>query len=188
MASATTTRAHKINRDLRASHARVTIDTQWLARPKSIMGRRRSSSSSSSCSSSPTKKSVHFSELSVCCVFEPSSAAQWYSDEDQQRFKRERVWDVAFLRDLHESQSANPASASICPVGVEQFLSQKGTLKAYSERKAVIRSVLIEQNRQKSLEFQDPDGIADLSVRLSTEAYERAQDRGKFQEIMTKSG
>lgn len=149
--------------------------------------------------------SVKFSNLSEVCVFEQVTPAEvWYTGEDHQRFKRERISDVVSFREQsrrngnnHKKSSSssssgggsaprpsNPASAgSCCPVGIEQLLSTKGLLEAHSNRKIVIQSVLSEQHRQRSFGFQDPNQIAILSVQLSAEAFEGAQKRGKFQEM-----
>lgn len=142
-------------------------------------------------------KSVQFSNLSEVCVFEPSPTKRWYTGEDHKRMKRERVNDVVAFRDQARRKdqgppSSGPASSapssptsagSSCPVGLEQLLSTKAMFEAHSNRKIVIKSVLLEQNRQRSFGFQDPDQIAFISVQLTTQAFEGAQKRGKFQEM-----
>lgn len=149
---------------------------------------------------------VEFSHTSEVCVFERSPSHHWYTGEDHKRMKRDRVIDVVAFRDqarrnsqgpsmptsssssggrsASSSAPSSPASAgSSCPVGLEQLLSSKAMLEAHSNRKIVIKSVLFEQNRQRTFGFQDPDQIAFISVKLTTQAFEGAQKRGKFQEM-----
>jgi len=129
------------------------------------------------------KKSVQFSELSEVCVFDQLLPSEkWYTGEDHQRFKRQRVEDVVFIRNRGQ-QVADPTSLECCPVGLEQFLSNRGLIEASSNRRIVIQSVLIEQNRQRTFGFRDPDQIATVSVMLSADSFEGAQKRGKFQEM-----
>lgn len=165
---------YNLKRESKTPHRRATVDAPCLTRPKPRVERRRSL---------PLKKSVQFSGMSEVCVFEPCPSKEWYTGEDHERFKRERISDVVSFRERSRRQSANPASGSCCPVGLEQLLSTKGMLEAHSNRKIVIKSVLIEQNRQRTFGFRDPHQIAILSVRLSTEAFKGAQKRGKFQEM-----
>mmetsp|Transcript_26857 Transcript_26857/g.45780 ORF Transcript_26857/g.45780 Transcript_26857/m.45780 type:complete len:190 (-) Transcript_26857:176-745(-) len=173
----------KPKRESKKVHRRATIDTPYHSRPKQVIQRRPSL---------PLKKSVQFSMRSEVCVFESSPTKKWYTTQDHARFKRERISDVVSFRERSRSreqgadrQSANPATGagSCCPVGLEQLLSTRGMLQAHSNRKVVIQSVLIEQSRQRSYGIRDPDQIALLSVKLSEEAFEGAQKRGKFQEM-----
>lgn len=162
---------------------RVTVDTPCLSRPKPMARRveRRPSL--------PIKKSVSFSHMSEVCVFEPSPASEeWYTGRDHERFKRERLSDVVSFRERSRRQRQGGSSApsspgSCCPVGLEQLLSQRAMLEAHSGRKIVIRSVLVEQSRQRTCGVRDPDQIAFLSIRLSSYALEGALKRGKFQEM-----
>mmetsp|Transcript_2257 Transcript_2257/g.4936 ORF Transcript_2257/g.4936 Transcript_2257/m.4936 type:complete len:164 (+) Transcript_2257:829-1320(+) len=149
-------------------------------------------------------KSVQFSAFSEVRVFEnPRVVTKWYTGQDHQRFKRERISDVVSFRqrssrsrggrqdngnansnnNCGQQQATPPSSGSCCPVGLEQLLSTKGMLEAHSSRKLVIQSVLIEQNRQRTFGYRDPDSIAFLSLKLSANAFEGAQKRGKFQEM-----
>lgn len=77
----------------------------------------------------------------------------------------------------------DPSTGAGCPVGLEQLLSSRAMAEAHSNRKIAIRSILLEQNRQRAYGFRDPDQIAFLSIRLTATAHEGAQKRGKFQEI-----
>mmetsp|Transcript_22016 Transcript_22016/g.53281 ORF Transcript_22016/g.53281 Transcript_22016/m.53281 type:complete len:212 (+) Transcript_22016:50-685(+) len=158
------------------------------------------------------KKSVQFSELSQLCLIDrrqlQGTARRWYTGEDHQRFKRERMSDAVSFRleqlrqretpkDQSSQTTTQPPSSlrddspvaseagSRCPVGMEQLLSNKSMIAAHSNRKNVVRSILVEQHRQKSFGFRDPDSIAVLSVRLSADALERAVKRGMFQEMAT---
>lgn len=156
---------------------RATFDSSSLAaRPIQFMERRPSL---------PLKKSVQFSELSELCVFElPSAdALKWYSGQDHQQFKRERRSDVASVRERSRRNTLDGSSADFCFVGIEQLLSPRSMARAYSVRKEVIRSVLVEQDRQRTSGYRDPDLIASLSIRLSADAFEGARKRGKFQEM-----
>ncbi len=56
-------------------------------------------------------------------------------------------------------------------------------MEVHSHRKMVVRSVLMEQDRQRIFGLRDPDRLASLSIMLTAEAFERALDRGKFQEM-----
>jgi hypothetical protein len=139
----------------------------------------------------PARKAVQFSELSEVCVVEHNASERWYTGEDHQRFKRERLSDVVAFREQSSRESsantpAQPAETSSvlrCPVGLEQLLSRKAMVEAHSQRKIVIRSVLLEQNRQRAYGLRDPDQIAYISVSLSSNAFDGAQKRGKFQEM-----
>ena len=155
---------------------RATIDTPTscmaqLGRPKPNKPRRRAS--------------VEFSELSEVCVVEPSSYKRWYNGEDQQRFKMERTVDVVSIREMSKQPMAYSAEEgeSSCPIGLEQLLSSRGMMATISTRKIVIKSVLLEQTRQRTFGLRDPHQIASVSERLSAEAFEGAQSRGKFQEM-----
>ena len=76
-----------------------------------------------------------------------------------------------------------PTMYDTCPVGIEQLLSPKSSQEVNANRRTVIHSVLFEQTRQKIHGVYNPDSLANLSERLSAEAMEGAQKRGKFQEI-----
>ena len=134
------------------------------------------------CSLPPSKKSVQFSEISEVCIVEMSSDQKWYTGEDQLRFKRERASDLLSFSKLATKNSTS-AIDSLCPVGLEQFLSAKKLLAVKSSRKSVIKVVLLEQMRQRAFGFQDPDQIALLSTMESSEALIVAQKRAKFQEM-----
>mmetsp|Transcript_25426 Transcript_25426/g.40006 ORF Transcript_25426/g.40006 Transcript_25426/m.40006 type:complete len:223 (-) Transcript_25426:199-867(-) len=188
---------HKQQQQQQQRRRRATVDTPCLTRPytKPRMERRPSL----------PLKSVQFSELSEVRVFEnPRIVTKWYTGQDHQRFKRERISDVVSFRQRSsrspggrqdngnansnnkssgQQQATPPSSGSCCPVGLEQLLSTKGMLEAHSSRKLVIQSVLIEQNRQRTFGYRDPDSIAFLSLKLSANAFEGAQKRGKFQEM-----
>lgn len=157
----------------------------------------------------PVQKSVQFSELSEVCVVEHDPTQRWYTGEDHRRFKRERFSDVVSFREQQQQQQrsqsiaaaaardqrypsdappppavmADPSTGAGCPVGLEQLLSSRAMAEAHSNRKIAIRSILLEQNRQRAYGFRDPDQIAYLSIRLTATAHEGAQKRGKFQEI-----
>ena len=87
---------------------------------------------------------------------EPSSDRKWYTAEDCERFEKERTSDVVAIR-LEQSRQKGPPKKritktfeeSICPVGVEQVLSDEGMKEKLSYRKNVIKGVLIEQTRQR---------------------------------------
>lgn len=167
--------AYRPKRVSKKAHRRATVDTPCLARPKQKLVRRFSL----------PLKSVQFSEMSEVFVFEPSTVKRWYTCEDHQRMKRERVSDVVSFRvQARQKKSARPESAgACCPVGLEQLLSTKAMYEAHSNRKIVIHSVLQEQNLQRSFGYQNPDKIALLSYKLSAQAFAGAQKRGKFQEM-----
>ncbi len=74
-------------------------------------------------------------------------------------------------------------AASMCPVGIEQFLSSKALESAKMNRRLVIKTVLLEQTRQRAFGFRDPDQLAFVAEQVSTEALKGAQKRGKFQEM-----
>ncbi|KAL3769961.1 hypothetical protein ACHAW5_010035 [Stephanodiscus triporus] len=137
------------------------------------------------------KKAVQFSSMSEVCLVEPCdfSSTNWYSGLDHKRFKRERISDVLFFRrqprkiNPEGATSAEPADDPCCPVGLEQLLSKGSTHKAYSHRRIVIQTVLLEQQRQRVFGCRDPDKIAFLYEKVTTDSFIWAQKRGKFQEM-----
>lgn len=167
-------------------HRRATIDSPIGAsssRP-SIKPKRRLTL--------PLRKSVQFSHLSEVCVLENQEEKTkiWYTGEDHQRFKRERISDVVNFRAQSRQKMpagggpSNPSSPGpFCPIGIEQLLSTKGMVEACSSRKNVIQQVLLEQHRQRIYGFRDPDLIAIVSVKLSSNALDASMKRGKFQEM-----
>lgn len=164
---------------------RVTVDSPCLvSRPK--ISRRASLSD--------MPKNVQFSRTSEVCVIEtsPTRTKQWYTGDDHRRFKKERITDVASLREQSRQKAPAASSAATnsfnppddtCPVGIEQLLSTKGAYEAAANRKQVIQSVLYEQNRQRLFGVHRPDQLAYLSVHMSAEALDGALKRGKFQEM-----
>ena len=134
---------------------------------------------------------VQFSKLSVVHVVEPSyTKSSWYTADDYERFKKERTSDVVAIRLDHSRKKGPPKKRitptfeeSICPIGIEQALSDRGILETLSSKKSVVKCVLLEQARQRTSGIQDPHQIASVSERLSEKVYERAQKRGKFQQM-----
>lgn len=160
----------------KAPRRRVTVDLPSFTRPTRPLPKRRLSLE--------VKKTVQFSEMSEVCVFDaPSPTKIWYTGRSYERFKQERLADVMSFREFSKAKPATPSFGSCCPVGLEQLLSSKGIAEAHSNRRIVIRSVLIEQQRQQAVGCNDPNQIALLSVKLSEEAFKGAQKRGKFQEL-----
>jgi hypothetical protein len=111
-----------------------------------------------------------------------AAAEQWYSEEDNLRFKIDRTVDVRSFR-KHAVVTKEVATSSLCPVGIEQFLSSKGAADVKLNRRLVIKTVLLEQTRQRALGFRDPDQLASLAAQVTTESMKFAQKRGKFQEM-----
>ena len=111
-----------------------------------------------------------------------AAVEQWYSEEDHLRFKIDRTVDVRSFR-KHSMVTKEVATSSLCPVGIEQFLSSKGAEDAKLNRRLVIKTVLLEQTRQRALGFRDPDQLASLAAQVTTESMKFAQKRGKFQEM-----
>lgn len=169
------------------THRRVSVDSarpsatsfQIHQQPQGRMPRR------SSCPN--LKKNVSFSQHCHVRVDRHghdnlAAVEQWYSEEDHLRFKIDRTVDVRSFR-KHAAVAKEVAASSLCPVGIEQFLSSKGTEDAKSNRRLVIRTVLLEQTRQRAFGFRDPDQLASLAAQVSTESMKFAQKRGKFQEM-----
>jgi len=156
------------------SHRRLTVDASCLRQARPLMERRPSLSA---------PRSVHFSERSEFCVFDTPPSKNWYTAADHGRFKRERLLEIMSFRKHWRKPGTNQFSGSCCPVGVEQLLSAKGMREDRSNRKIAIKSILLEQSRQRNLGFRDPDHIALLSIKLSSAAFRGAQKRGKFQEM-----
>jgi hypothetical protein len=137
------------------------------------------------------KKAVKFSSMSEVCLVKPCdcSSTSWYSGLDHKRFKRERISDVLFFRrhprkiNPEGTTSSEQADDPCCPVGLEQLLSKGSSHEAYSHRRIVIQTVLLEQQRQRVLGCRDPDKIAFLYEKVTTDSFIWAQRRGKFQEM-----
>lgn len=113
---------------------------------------------------------------------------KWYSSHDHLRFKIDRTIDVRLFRKQAEAAATGAAmkevvAASLCPVGIEQFLSSEALECAKSNRRLVIKTVLLEQTRQRSFGFRDPDKLASAAEHISIESLKGAQKRGKFQEM-----
>jgi hypothetical protein len=134
------------------------------------------------------KKNVSFSQPCHVSIdrhdHDNNSAAveQWYSEEDHLRFKIDWTVDVHSFR-KHAAVTKEVAASSLCPVGIEQFLSSKGAADAKLNRRLVIETVLLEQTRQRALGFRDPDQLASLAAQITSESMKFAQKRGKFQEM-----
>ena len=131
-------------------------------------------------SSLPILKHVQFSETSEICVLdrqETTTAKNWYTLPDQERFKKQRIADLVTLRKPKESLDPS------CPVGLEQFLSSKNRQQSMHNRKMILHVVLCEQNRQRELGLADHDRLALLVSRMTTEESAKAMKRGKFQEM-----
>ena len=133
------------------------------------------------CSLPIEKKSVQFSEMSEVRVVEVHPEAKWYSLEDHERFKQERIHDLLSFRD--HARAKTKSVLHTCPVGLEQLLSSKGIRDAKTNRKLTIRIVLLEQNRQRASGVNDPDQLATLSLTQSADALVGARKRAKFQEM-----
>jgi len=169
-------------------HRRVTVDISSLSRPRQPHPPRRRSL--------PEKKAVQFSSISEVCLVSPGgcASASWYSGIDHQRFKRERISDVLSFRLQSRKMTPEgatsagachpgPADDPCCPVGLEQLLSKGSSHEAHSRRRIVIQTVLLEQQRQRVFGCRDPDKIAFLYEKVTTDSFMGAQRRGKFQEM-----
>ena len=163
---------------------RASVDgpTTSIARPKPLS---RGVPRRSSCPN--LKKSVAFSEHSAVRFVQQScddsAVEKWYSSNDHLRFKIDRTIEVRSFRRQAEADMKPVAATSMCPVGIEQFLSAKSIETSKLNRKLVIKTVLLEQTRQRALGFKDPDQLALVAEQISTESLMVAQKRGKFQEM-----
>lgn len=134
------------------------------------------------------KKNVAFSEHSNVRFVQHScddeAIEKWYSSDDHLRFKIDRTVDVhSFRRQAQQEDMKHEPAESLCPVGIEQFLSTKSMECSKSNRRLVIKKVLLEQTRQRALGFRDPDQLAFVAEQVSMESLKGAQKRGKFQEM-----
>lgn len=130
-------------------------------------------------SSLPIFKQVQFSDTSEVCVVDReqiTTTKDWYTLQDQETFKKERIVDLISLRQKHNCRPS-------CPVGLEQFLSSKNRQESRENRKIVINVVLSEQNRQRALGVVDQDKLALLALSNTSEELTKAVKRGKFQEM-----
>ena len=165
------------------THRRVSVDS---ARPSATSFQMHQGRLPRRSSCPNLKKNVSFSQPCHVSIDRHdhnnnlAAAEQWYSEEDHLRFKIDRTVDVKSFR-KHATKEV--ATSALCPVGIEQFLSSKGTEDAKSNRRLVIRTVLLEQTRQRAFGFRDPDHLASLAAEVSTESMKFAQKRGKFQEM-----
>jgi hypothetical protein len=75
------------------------------------------------------------------------------------------------------------SSSEDCPVGLEQLLSKGSSKESALRRKIVIQTVLIEQHRQRTIGYYDPDKIAKLTHSITVDSFLSAQKRGRFQEM-----
>ncbi|KAK1742460.1 hypothetical protein QTG54_007025 [Skeletonema marinoi] len=139
----------------------------------------------SSCPS--LKKNVAFSEHSNIRIVQhsrdDSAIEKWYSSDDHLKFKIDRTVEVRSFRKQAEAAMKQVGAASLCPVGIEQFLSSKSLESTKLNRRLIIKKVLLEQTRQRALGFRDPDQLASVAEQVSTESLKGAQKRGKFQEM-----
>lgn len=138
--------------------------------------------------------------------------SNWYNSQEHQQFKKERTSDVLSIRSSAITRPA-PASSSIittisspstlssssssssvtsssssyvvedCPVGLEQLLSKGSSKESHFRRMIVIQTVLVEQHRQRTIGYYDPDKIATLSHSVTVDSFLGAQKRGRFQEM-----
>jgi hypothetical protein len=133
------------------------------------------------------KKNVAFSEQRNIIVQEHSrddtAIEKWYSAHDNLRFKIDRTIEVKSFRRKAEAAIKQATAATLCPVGIEQFLSTKGLESTKLNRRLAIKKVLLEQTRQRALGFKDPDQLAVVAEQISIESLQCAQKRGKFQEM-----
>ena len=123
-------------------------------------------------------RSVRFAEHSEMCLFrgETLSAAAWHTRADHRRFRKECAADVHALREGAHTRGG-------CPVGVEQWLSREAARASDATRKNVVKTVLLEQRRQRQCGLPDPERLARLSLKLSVAAANGALRRGRFQEL-----
>ena len=158
---------------LQQKRRRVTVsDPCNVRRPHLVKAKRRSSL--------PILKHVQFSETSEICVLDrhqTTTAEDWYTLPDQERFKKQRIVDLVTLR--KPQKSLYPS----CPVGLEQFLSSRNRQQSMHNRRLIIHVVLSEQNRQRELGLADHDRLAMLASSTTTEEIAKAMKRGKFQEM-----
>ena len=133
------------------------------------------------------KKNVAFSEQSDIHIVQNSrddtAIEKWYSVDDHLRFKINRTIEVKSFRRTAETAIKQAAAATLCPVGIEQFLSTKGVESTKLNRRLMIKKVLLEQTRQRALGFKDPDQLAVVAEQVSIESLKCALKRGKFQEM-----
>lgn len=108
-----------------------------------------------------------------------TNSSDWYTLQDQAKFKKERVVDLVSLRMPKHKLPRRPS----CPVGLEQFLSSKNRQESKDNRKMVIHVVLAEQNRQRALGVVDQDRLALLALSNTSVELAKAVKRGKFQEM-----
>lgn len=134
-------------------------------------------------SSMPIPKQVQFSDTSEVCVLDRrliTTSEDWYTLQDQARFKKERIVDLLSMRDL---QRQKPVRRTSCPVGLEQFLSSKGRQESRENRKMIIQVVLVEQERQRTSGAVDHNRLAMVALNSTADEHVKAYKRGKFQEM-----
>ena len=171
--SASANAAYKPASSPHPKRRRITVSGPCTAPPPQMERPKRRSSL-------PILKQVQFSESSEVCVVDRkqvTTVEDWYTVEDQNTFKRERIIDLVSLRS--QKQQRRPS----CPVGLEQFLSSKNRQETKDNRKMVIHVVLQEQNRQKELGVVDRDRLALLAMNNTSQELTKAVKRGKFQEM-----
>jgi hypothetical protein len=168
---------------------RATIDNSslgnsaGLARPAQHVAKKRLSL--------PPRKTVHFSSMSDLVLFEEHSPfnVTWYTTKDQQQFKRDQKRDITIFRELQRKRTATSAPVpppDSCPVGIEQHIFTPNLAQTYLSRRIVIRSVVLEQKRQKAFGYCNPGHIAALAEGLTAESCADALMRGKYQEELAK--
>lgn len=151
----------------------------------------------SSCLMRPTPKArrlslqptrVQFSSMSDLKYFEHSPASvSWYTYEDQQRFKQEKMRDIMLFRERHRSRTESvPAPPNCCPVGLEQHILAPDLAEAYLNRRYVIQSVMLEQKRQRHFGYCDPGQLASVAEHLTAYSSMNAFMRGQYQEELAK--
>lgn len=139
------------------------------------------------------KKCVHFSLMSELYIFEYNHPSKtWYTDADYQGFKRDLKTDILSIREQLHTTSMEHGTANTttnvrlysCPVGIEHASSIRDMIVVDRLKSISIRSVLMEQNRQRVLGHHDPNRIASLYSQVTAEASERARKRGKFHDLV----
>ncbi|KAL3796620.1 hypothetical protein ACHAWO_010324 [Cyclotella atomus] len=128
----------------------------------------------------PNLKQVQFSDVSEVCVLDRqliTTTKDWYTLQDQESFKKERIIDLMTLR----MPKNKPPRRASCPVGLEQFLSSKNRQESKENRKMVIHVVLSEQKRQRAMCVVDQERLALLASTNTSDELVKAVKRGKFQ-------
>jgi len=151
--------------------------------PEDMSNNKSNNTNNCSAKMTVTMKSVSFSKYSQMVILDnilytPKVIAKlWYSQTDIELFKLQYSYDMHHLLTT-ATISELTRQDSVYFLGLEDCFRVHGCREGYSarqHRQDIYAAVLLEQCRQSSLGLDDPQAMADLSLRESDMPRHRAQ-------------